>query len=202
MWFETCSRREFWYNTTTGVSVRYPSRSQAKKSMMYIFRNFQDISDSDAAAGRALQLSASGKMMIAHFYHSIMPGRYEIFWRLRFMNVSSILCELNNRNWSVQFEYWNFELFFSLDGNLEFIAVPQYGLMTRELASSDKFADCLEEYGSNYFRRSMGIITVFQRCTVFVGCVDFSRRQEENNVCIGLYRDDCSGLMACVFDCF
>ena len=50
--------------------------------------------------------------------------------------------------------------------------------MTRELASSDQFADCLEEYDNNYFRRSMGIITVFQRCTVFVGCVDFSQRQE------------------------
>lgn len=67
---------------------------------------------------------------------------------------------------------------FSLGGNLEFIAVPQYGLMARELASSNEFADYLEEYGTNYFRRSMGVITVFQRCTVVVGCVDFSRRQE------------------------
>lgn len=73
---------------------------------MDIFRNFQDISDSNAStSGRALQMSASGKMMVAHFYHSIMPGRYEIFWRLRFMNASCILRELNKRNGSVQFEY-------------------------------------------------------------------------------------------------
>jgi hypothetical protein len=32
-----------------------------------IFRNFKEISDSNASTGRALQLNISGKMMISHF---------------------------------------------------------------------------------------------------------------------------------------
>jgi hypothetical protein len=69
-------------------------------------------------------------------------------------------------------------LLFCLSGeHLEFIAVPQYGLMAREHPLSKQFADCLKKYGNNYFRRSMGTITVFKRCTVFVGCIDFTQWQ-------------------------
>ncbi len=62
------------------------------------------------------------------------------------------------------------QLFYLSGDNLEFIAVPQYGLMATEHTSSKQFIKCLDKYGTNYFRRSMGIITVFKRSTVFVGC--------------------------------
>jgi hypothetical protein len=68
----------------------------------------------------------------------------------------------------------NILLFCLLDDRLEFIAVPEYGLMTREHISNEQFAECFKKYGKNYFRRSIGIITVFKRSTVFVGCIDFT----------------------------
>jgi len=40
-----------------------------------------------------------------------------------------------------------------------------------------QFANCLDKYDKAYFRRSMGIITVFKRCTVFVGCIDLTQEQ-------------------------
>jgi hypothetical protein len=63
------------------------------------------------------------------------------------------------------------------DDNLEFIAVPKYGLMAREHISNTQFANCLDKYGKNYFCRSMGIMTVFKRCTVFIACIDMTRWQ-------------------------
>ncbi len=52
--------------------------------------------------------------------------------------------------------------------------MPEYGLMAREHASSKQFAKYFDKYGYAYFYRSMGIITVFKRCTVYVGCVDYT----------------------------
>jgi len=54
-------------------------------------------------------------------------------------------------------------LVFVSDDNFEFIAVPDYGLIAREHTSSEQFFNYLDKYGKAYFRRSMGIITVFKR---------------------------------------
>jgi hypothetical protein len=53
--------------------------------------------------------------------------------------------------------------------------------MAREHTSSKQFADCLVKYGKKYFRRSMGIITVFKRCIVYVGCIDTTGRQSKTD---------------------
>jgi hypothetical protein len=75
-----------------------------------------------------------------------------------------------------------FSLFFLSDDNLEFIAVPEYGLIAREYIASKQFANYSDKYKTSYFCRSMGIITVFKRCTVFVGCLDLTRPQWGQNM--------------------
>jgi hypothetical protein len=52
-----------------------------------VFRNVKEIFDLKASIGRALELNTCGKMIVLHPYFSIMPGRYEIFWRLRFTSL-------------------------------------------------------------------------------------------------------------------
>ena len=54
--------------------------------------------------------------------------------------------------------------------------------MVREKTSSEQFAKYSKKNGQGYFRCSMGIITVFKRCTVFIGCTDLARWQPRSSV--------------------
>ena len=54
--------------------------------------------------------------------------------------------------------------------------------MAREHTSSEQFAKYLKKYGKDYFRRSMGIISVFKRCTVFISCFDLTTWGQRSSV--------------------
>lgn len=154
-----------------------------------IFRNFKEISDSNASTGRALQLNISGKMMISHFYHSIMPGRYEIFWRLRFMSrlIPGELINLSIWIWKLRIIFFRWELrihrctsIWSDDTrtHLEQTICWMLKKIRQELFSSI----------NGYYYSVQAMYCICWLCW-------FYTMATKNDFCIGLYRDDCSDLI-------
>ena len=102
--------------------------------------------DADSLVGRIIHLERVCWLSISgRLEKKLMPGNYEVSWRLR---------ERDNR--------------VNLFGITEFIAVPQYGKSLIYQMTLDDFRSLRLEHGNSWFTVRMGSIVIYEPSTVLV----------------------------------
>ena len=110
-------------------------------------RYLVECKDKDSLKGRIIHLRSVCWLEInGHFEHLIMPGKYEVIWRMK--------CNSDNT---------------SIWGETEFIVVPSRGKMLINNVSENDFRDYVIEHGNRWFSVSMGHIMIYELSRVFIG---------------------------------
>ncbi|CAF0725230.1 unnamed protein product [Rotaria sp. Silwood1] len=101
--------------------------------------------DADSLTGRIIHLQSVCWLEITgRFEHKIMPGKYEVSWRIK--------CDINGKIW----------------GETEYIVVPQHGKLLNYKMSADDFDNLVLEHQHHWFIIKMGQTIIYEPSIVLV----------------------------------
>ncbi|CAF0946720.1 unnamed protein product [Rotaria sp. Silwood1] len=103
--------------------------------------------EKDSLTGRIIRLQQVCWLEISgRFEYDIMPGKYEVIWRMKSYSGSV-----------------------NLGGETEFTVVPSSGKMLIRKISENDFQHYILEHGNHWFLINMGHIVIYEISTVFMG---------------------------------
>ena len=124
------------------------------------FDDFITDNEVDSLTGLILRLENACRLEITgRFEYEIMPGKYEVSWRMKFDQLAV--------------KIW---------GETEFIVVPQHGQLLDYRMSENDFHHLLSEHENRWFVRKMGQILIYEPSIVLVAIRNWNDTRAKSNL--------------------